>query len=435
MADTIFALSSGPAPAGVAVLRISGPAAGTAYRALTGELDLPTPRAAVLRMFRNPADGIALDQGLALWFPAPHSFTGEDVLEIQGHGGAATIAAFLDALSNLDGCRQADPGEFSRRAFANGRMDLNEVEALSDLIQAETEAQRRMALRLASGAGSLRYQDWTDRLMRLLATLEAAVDFPEDDLPETMLDRNEIDIRGLVAEFSQDIDIGSLSEGIRTGIRIAIVGAPNTGKSTLLNHLAGREAALVSDIAGTTRDVVEVRLDLGGYLVTLGDTAGLRESTDPIEQAGIDKAIRAAAAADIILHLYDSEEPSTLPDLLQDRQDDILTIRSKSDLGSDGPGISISCHTGDGVEELLQALQTACADRYAVALGAVAVRARHRDALVHARDALERSLTAPEFALAAEEVRLAVTEIGRITGRIDVEAILDIVFSEFCIGK
>ncbi|MEQ8440794.1 MAG: tRNA uridine-5-carboxymethylaminomethyl(34) synthesis GTPase MnmE [Alphaproteobacteria bacterium] len=441
MADTIFALSSGPAPSGLAVIRVSGPASAAVFRALTGRGAPPPPRVATLCLFRNPVDGVALDQGIALWFPGPHSFTGEDVLEIQGHGGAATIAAILSALARIDGCRQADPGEFSRRAFANGRLDLNEVEALSDLIQAETEAQRRMALRLASGAGSERYKDWTDRLMRLLATLEAAVDFPEDDLPETMLDRNEIDIRRLVSEFSQDIDIGSLSDAVRHGVRIAIVGAPNVGKSTLLNHLSGREAALVSDIAGTTRDVVEVRLDLGGYLATVGDTAGLRDSVDSIERAGIDKAIRTAASADLILHLFDGAEAPTLPDVLAERRDDILCVRTKTDLGPVAPEelnndeIAISCHVGRGIDRLLDRLRGACEERYGAALSAVAVRSRHRDALSRARDALERSLVSPEFAIAAEEVRLALGEIGRITGRVDVEAVLDIVFSEFCIGK
>lgn len=444
MSDTIFALGSGPAPAGVAVIRISGPAAGPAICALTGLPAPPPPRQALLRKLRDPESGEVLDHGLILWFPGPGSFTGEDVAEIHGHGGAASIRALLSALSGLKDCRQAEAGEFTRRAFANGRMDLTEVEGLSDLIAAETEAQRRLALRQAAGEGRDRFQDWTDRLIRVLAFLEAAVDFPEDDLPDTMLDRNEIEIRALIDEWTQHIELGAASSGIREGIRVAIIGAPNVGKSSLLNRLAGRDAAIVSEIAGTTRDVVEVRLDLGGYLVTLADTAGLRDTEDVIEEEGVRRALHAAEGADIVLHLSDTPNGfgTAHGDLFRHSDQAVIRVLTKIDLNgtdaqapTEGAPFCISSRTGEGLTALLEALQSRCEEKLAVAAGAVAVRARHREALGRACDALQRSLGQPEVALAGEDVRLALTEMGRITGRVDVESVLDVVFGEFCIGK
>lgn len=441
MSDTIFALGSGPAPAGVAVIRLSGPDAGAALSALSAGRAAPDPRVAVLRNLTDPTTGGLLDQGIVLWFSAPHSFTGEDVAELHIHGGAASIDAVLSTLSTIPGCRRAEAGEFTRRAFAEGRMNLTEVEGLSDLIAAETDAQRRLALRQASGEGAGLYQNWTDRLIRILATLEAAVDFPEDDLPEQILDRNEIDIRSLVEEWTQHIELGRASAGIRDGVRVAILGAPNVGKSSLLNRLAGRDAAIVSETAGTTRDVIEVRLDLGGYAVTLSDTAGLRETDDRIEEEGVRRALDAARAADLILYL--SDDPSVLqlplPDSLADREEDvfrILTKRDEEDGGHPPPTVfGISSKTGAGLTVLLSALESACQNRYGAAVAAVAVRARHREALAEACDALEHALVEREFALAAEDVRIALTQMGRITGRVDVESILDVVFSEFCIGK
>ncbi len=442
MTDTIFALGSGPAPAGVAVIRVSGPAAAQAVCALAGLSALPEARRAVFRPLRHPASGEVLDHGLVLWLPGPGTFTGEDVAEFQGHGGVASINALLNALSDLEGCRQAEAGEFTRRAFANGRMDLTEVEGLADLIAAETEAQRRLALRLAAGEGRDRYQYWTDRLVRVLAYLEAAVDFPEDDLPESMLERNEIEIRALLGEWAQDIELGALSSGIRDGVRVAIVGAPNVGKSSLLNRLAGREAAIVSDIAGTTRDVVEVRMDLGGYLVTLADTAGLRDTRDQIEEEGVRRALRTAESADLVLFLSDDSADFDTPshDRVQRAEGDVISVLTKADQSSHdyhagNTVIPVSSKTGAGIGDLLRTLETACRDRLAVSAGAVAVRARHRDALSRAAEALERALSQPEAALAGEDIRLALSEMGRITGRVDVEAVLDVLFGEFCIGK
>lgn len=451
MSDTIFALSSGPAPAGVAVIRLSGPQAAAAAEAVTGK-PVPAPRQAALRAFQDPRSGEVLDHGLVLWFPAPASFTGEDVVELQGHGGAASVAAILSALGSVDGCRLAEAGEFTRRAFAQGRMDLTEVEGLADLIAAETEAQRRLALRQASGEGRDRYEEWADRLMRLLALLEATVDFPEDDLPDGLIAETREGAAALAAEWRREITVGAASSAIRDGVRIAIVGAPNVGKSSLLNSLAGREAAIVSETAGTTRDVVEVRLDLQGYLVTLSDTAGLRETEDSIEAEGVKRAQAAVRSAELTLLVSDRAADFDRPDLWPVELDRTrrVEVLSKTDLSAgnlegDGettsprnsvvPRFPISSKTGAGISQLLAGLGALVSEEYGKALTAVSVRARHREALDRAADALERSRDEPELALVGEEVRLALYEIGRITGRVDVEQILDIVFGEFCIGK
>lgn len=451
-ADTVFALSSGPAPAGVAVIRLSGSAACQTAEILCGAR-LPPTRQATLRRLYDPTDGTLLDEALVLVFKGPHSFTGEDVVELHCHGGKATVEAVLKAITRTGLARLAEPGDFTRRAFGNGRMDLTEVEGLSDLIAAETEAQRRLALRQASGENRAKYQKWTDRLVSLLAGFEAAVDFPEDDLPDTIGTHSHAETRRLVAEWDEEIALSSAASALRTGIEIAIVGAPNAGKSTLLNALAGREAAIVSDIAGTTRDVLEIRLDLGGYPVTLADTAGIRDSSDTIEAEGVRRARDRAAAADIVLVLYDSTQyrddidgdDRDGDDSLWDasnRNQDVVRVFTKADHRDSVPPPTsakpchwVSAHRKDGLRILLQSVETLVKERYGPAQTGVVVRERHREALEKARTALARALHAPEAALAGEDIRLALSEMGRITGRVDVEAILDVVFSEFCIGK
>ena len=427
MSDTIFALSSGPAPAGIAVIRLSGPDALPALQSLllrqpTGSQWVPQPRRAHRRKLYQPtfdtaSDPDVLDDALVLYFPGPASFTGEDVVELHCHGGAATIAAVLTALGHYPSCRLAEAGEFSRRAFANGNMDLTEAEALADLISAETEAQRRLALRLATGAGHDRYQDWTDRLIRILALIEAAVDFPEDDLPPDMLDQNSDAIATLIQEWQQDIRLGALSSAIRDGVRVAIVGSPNVGKSSLLNKLAGRDAAIVSEIAGTTRDV--------------------------IEGEGVRRAHSTAQTADIVLWVsddplvFDTRSPFEVLESVPVFQ--LLTkcdmVSAPRDWQNHAYRFGISSVTGVGLQDLLSAMTTICADKYGQATAAVAVRARHREALCRASEALEASLVQPELALSGEDVRVALMEMGRITGRVDVESVLDVVFKEFCIGK
>jgi tRNA modification GTPase len=439
MSDTIVALASGPPPAGIAVIRVSGEAAREAVEPLLGGGAFPAARRAGLRSLVDPADGSPLDDALVLWFPGPASYTGEDMVELHCHGGVATIDAALDVLIARPGCRRAEPGEFSRRAFANGRMDLPEIEGLADLIAAETDAQRRLALRQARGMGNDRYRDWTDRLIRVAAALEAAVDFPEDDLPESILTRNEIEMRALSSEWEQHIELGRLSAGVRDGVHVAIVGAPNVGKSSLLNRLAGREAAIVSESAGTTRDVVEVRLVLRGVPVTLSDTAGLREATDLVEQEGVRRARAVAAGADLVLWLSDDASAFAGPAPVEASGARVLRVRTKTDVSGfvdEGPDlIGISSTSGEGLERLVEILGAHISTRLEGAELAVATRQRHRDALARAAEALHRALGQTDLGLAGEDTRAAIAEIGRITGRVDVEHVLDALFGEFCIGK
>src|SRR5580658_8989981 len=302
--STIFALSSGRPPAAIAVVRVSGPRAGVAIEKLVGRV--PEPRKAALARVREPASGEIIDEALALWFPAPHSETGEDVAELQLHGGHAVIAGVLDALGKIDGCRLAEAGEFTRRAFENGRLDLTEVEGLADLIAAETPAQRRQAFRQLKGLIGDRAEDWRRRLVEALALVEARIDFSDEaDVPEDLVRPALYAAQQLRSEIAASLADGGRGERLRDGLVMAIAGPPNAGKSTLLNRLARREAAIVSPYAGTTRDVIEVHLDLGGYPVTLLDTAGVRESNEPVEQEGIRRAAERAAAADLVLWVVD----------------------------------------------------------------------------------------------------------------------------------
>ncbi len=437
-ADTIFALASAPGRAGVQVIRLSGPEAGAALSRLTGRA-LPAPRQAVLAGLRDPVTGELFDKALVLSFPGPGSFTGEDVVELHLHGGRAVLSAATQALTGL-GLRVAEPGEFSRRAFEHGKLDLTEAEAIADLVDAETAAQRRQALRQMEGALGQLYDGWRHRLTRALAHLEADIDFPDEDLPGGLSDAVRPVVEGLVADLSAHLADQGRGERLRDGISIAILGAPNAGKSSLLNAIARRDVAIVSNQAGTTRDVIEVQLDLGGYPVLLADTAGLREAADQVESEGIRRALDRAAKADLKLLVFDGRElpdPATLA--LVD--DDALLVMNKADLpGLVAPLVGrsilpLSARTGDGVPALLVALEQAVAARYAPSGAPALTRARHRSALEECRENLQRALQAPLPELAAEDVRLAVRALGRITGRVDVEDLLDVIFRDFCIGK
>jgi tRNA modification GTPase len=439
---TIFALASGAGRAGVAVFRLSGPEAGAALRRLTGR-DLPEPRRASRRVLRDPS-GEPLDDGLVLWFPGPSSFTGEDVVELHLHGGRAVAQGVTDALMAL-GLRPAEPGEFSRRAFEAGKLDLTQAEAIADLVDADTAAQRRQALTQMGGALGRLYEDWRGRLLRAQAHVEAEIDFSDEALPDGLGTGANRALLDIAAEISAHLADGGRGERLRDGLQVAIVGAPNVGKSSLLNCLAGRDVAIVSSTAGTTRDVLEVHLDLAGFPVTLADTAGLRETSEEIEREGVRRARQRADHADLRLVVFDG---SGLPALDADSvaliDDASLVVVNKADrplvggcpqtLGGQ-PVLAVSAATGAGVDRLLLALQ----QRAGAVLdsgGAPAVtRARHRTALQEAVTAIERATAAPLAELAAEDVRLAVRAIGRITGRVDVEDMLDLVFSEFCIGK
>ena len=441
--DTIFALSSGGGRAAIAVVRISGPAAAEALTRI-GAAPLPEARQAALRRFRRPDTGEAIDQGLALWFPGPGSATGEDVAEFHVHGGPAVIAALCDALASVPGLRPAEPGEFTRRAFEAGRLDLTEAEGIADLVAAETGAQRRQALAQMEGELGHLYDGWRDRLLALRANVEAAIDFSDQELGEDPMATAAPGLAALEAEIAAHLDDSRRGERLREGFCIAIVGAPNVGKSSLLNRLAGRDAAIVSTRAGTTRDVVEVRLDLGGWPLTLADTAGLRESQDEIESEGVRRALARAASADLSLVVFDGAHwPEGDAQSLALLGDDALPVLNKTDLLpapvpaeiGGRPALGVSCLTGGGIEALLETLADEIARRYPTGGAPALTRARHRQAVVECRDALARAIASPADERLAEELRLAAHALGRITGRVDVEAVLDLVFRDFCIGK
>jgi tRNA modification GTPase len=437
--DTIYALSTAAGRAGVAVVRVSGPDAAEAIIALTGR-DLPPPRHAALRRFRSPG-GDEIDRGLLLWFPAPESFTGEDVGEFQIHGGRAITDALLGALGRQEGLRLAAPGEFTRRAVENGKLDLTAAEGLADLIAAETEAQRRQALRQYDGELATLYENWRARLIEQAAWIEAAIDFSDEDLPADLYARARGALANVRNDIADHIDDGGRGEIIREGLRIALIGPPNAGKSSLLNALARLDVAIVSEIPGTTRDVIEVRLDLGGYPVVVADTAGLRDAGDAIEKEGVRRALARARAAELVVLVVDGSKDER-PNLAADVQARLcLTVWNKRDLAphaTDAEELNVSAKTGDGMDELIAALAARVADIAESGQEAPPLtRARHREALTEAKAALARALETPDDQpeLMAEDVRLAMRALGRITGRVDVEDVLDVIFKEFCIGK
>jgi tRNA modification GTPase len=448
--STIFALSSGRPPVAIAVVRVSGSKAAVALEKLVGRL--PEPRQAALVRVRDPASGEAIDEALALWFPGPHSETGEDVAELQLHGGHAVIAGVLDALGTIDGCRLAEPGEFTRRAFENGRLDLTAVEGLADLIAAETPAQRRQAFRQLKGLIGDRAEAWRRRLTQALALVEARIDFSDEaDVPEDLLGPALRAGRQLRDEIAGVLADGRRGERLRDGLVVAIAGPPNAGKSTLLNRLARREAAIVSPDAGTTRDIIEVHLDLDGFPVTLLDTAGIRESDQPIEQEGVRRALERAAMADLVLWVTDGSAAGPAADstLKTLKSSAIWLIRNKIDLSSASIfqrtneaefSYLISAATGEGLEAVVAGVAEFARGYFSAVESGIVTRARHRRALEETVAALDRAMDeatdcGARLELIAEELRAAATMLGRLTGRVDVEDILDVIFRDFCIGK
>lgn len=479
--DTIFALASAPGRSGVAVIRLSGPHAGSALLGLAPDLKaLPAPRRAT-RVFLFDSDSTSdysesesnnqnntpfadrsyrdcnesesspgvsahrdetlIDDGLAIWFPAPASFTGEDVVELHVHGGGAVLDAMMACLARLPGLRPAEPGEFSRRAFEHGKLDLTAAEAIADLVDAETTAQRRQALAQMGGALAELYDGWRAQLVGALAYLEACIDFSEEDIPDDLMARSAETLSALRDSIDEHLQDNGIGERIRDGFRVALTGAPNVGKSSLLNALAKRDVAIVSDIAGTTRDILEVPMDLGGFAATLIDTAGLRETEDAIEIEGVRRARAVADTADVRIHLIDGSDSESFSDV----PEGALVVVNKMDLVSGAPEIDgmlpLSVKTGAGLDDFVSAL-TARVRALATTRAGDApplTRARHRRALEDCVAALDRAkdgaLNDQDMEMIAEDMRVAAQALGRITGRIDVEDLLDKIFRDFCIGK
>ena len=442
LTDTIVALSSGALPAGVAVLRLSGPAASEVLRKLSGR-NVPPPRHASLMALRD-AEGGLLDHGLVLWFPGPNSFTGEDVVELQIHGGPAVVDATLGAITSLQLARLAEPGEFTRRAFDNGRLDLTAVEGLADLIAARTESQRKVALRQVDGGLHALAADWRTALVQALAHIEAAIDFSDEELPESLIPDRLDNLDRVRTEIDRALADDRCGELARAGVQVVLVGPPNVGKSSLLNRLARRDVAIVSPMAGTTRDVVEVTLDLVGVPVIVADTAGLRDSEDEIETAGVARAQARWRDADLAIYVRDARQP-----LLDNDQADLIgeiamVLANKCDLVpgaipalSEGvPVFPVSALTGDGIDAWISDLSSRVSSMAGVVGDAgIITRQRHRTELERASNAILRAHESPSVELIAEDIRLAVAAIGRLTGAVDVEDLLDVIFADFCIGK
>lgn len=449
MADTIFALSSGAVPSGVAVIRVSGPAACTILTALCGRL--PEPRKSMLTKIRTPGVGDVIDEALVLFFKGPSSFTGEDVVEFQCHGGRAVVSAMLKILGGFPSCRPAEPGEFTRRAFDRGRMDLTEVEGLADLIAAETESQRKQAVRQMGGALGALYEGWRNRLIQMRAMIEADFDFAdEEDVPGSVADEVWGQAASLHGEIAEHLEKSRSGERLRTGLQVVLMGAPNAGKSSLLNAIAGRDVAIVTEEAGTTRDVIEVHLDLGGYPVTLIDTAGLRETTGLVEREGIRRAQERGREADLILWAVEpggiavDDQAAGLPLDVRNHVP-VWQVRTKADLGTPpkrdtsetSSEICTSIQDENGMTGLFDRLTRFADETISPGESPLATRERHRHYLTDCLAGLKRAVDHKSHPaeLRAEDLRNAADALGRITGRIDVEDLLDVIFRDFCIGK
>jgi tRNA modification GTPase len=450
--QTIFALSSGRPPSAIAVVRLSGPQARAVLVALAGKT--PQPRMATRVLLRDP-NHQPIDDSVVLWFPGPASATGEDVAELHVHGGRAVLAALFAALSSFENVRAAEPGEFTRRGFENGKIDLTEAEALDDLIHADTDRQRRQALRQLKGLLGDKARDWRARIIEASALIEAGIDFSDEaDVPEQLVAPALTKVKLLLDEITEAL-AGGRSERLREGLVVAISGPPNVGKSTLMNYLARREVAIVSPHAGTTRDVIEVQLDLDGYPVTLIDTAGIRQTDDPVELEGVRRARMRAAEADLVLWMTDPQHrQSTLTRdslaagasawLVRNKIDlddgsQIVPNQSANELAGKGSSTEfrISASRGDGIPELIVALVSFARDYFGAGEGALIGRERQRNLLQQSLNALQRTISAAREGeeLAAEELRAASYFLGRLLGRVDVEDVLDAIFREFCIGK
>ena len=435
--QTIFALSSGRPPSAIAIVRVSGPQAGPALTSLAGQI--PVPRMAT-RALLCDAHQQPIDDAVIFWFPAPASATGEDIAEFHVHGGRAVLAALFAALSAFENVRPAEPGEFTRRAFENGKLDLTEAEGLDDLIHANTDRQRRQALRHLKGLLGDRARDWRAQIIEASALIEAGIDFSDEgDVPAELIAPALAKIKALLGEIEEVLAAQARSERLREGLVVAIAGPPNVGKSTLMNQLARREVAIVSPHAGTTRDVIEVQLDLDGYPVTVIDTAGIRETDDPVEQEGVRRARARAAEADLVLWMIDAQHEQSP----QEGAAPVWTVRNKIDLDAGlagqqgGANFAMSASRGDGMQELMAALVTFAQDYFGSGEAGLIGRTRQRKLLQETVGSLQRSIEVigKGEELAAEEVRTAAHSLGKLLGQVDVEDILEAIFGEFCIGK
>ena len=442
---TIFALSSGPGISGVAIIRISGPEASNVIKLLTGK-EIPEPRMATLRKINNINTSELLDEGIIIWFPGPESYTGEDMAEIHIHGGKAVILAVQNEISRIKNCRFAEPGEFTKLAFQNGKINLLKAESIADLISAETEIQRLQAVKVMQGQSSQKFNELREKLLKLLSFVEAKIDFPEEDLPEDNLKKIKKDSTDVLNKIEQILNDQKVGEIIREGFKIAIVGPTNAGKSSLLNNLSNREVAIVSEIAGTTRDVIETHLNIDGYPVIISDTAGIRNSKDEIEKKGIKLSLDKAENADLKLVVVDAESidlSGFLNDLLKNNA--ILVI-NKSDLLKNKidsevlkfDHVLISLKENSNIDKLILKIKSNLKNKFISQENILITRERHRQHLIKSADYLRNFLDKndkKDFDKAAEDLRLATRHLGMIVGKVDVEEILGSIFNDFCIGK
>ena len=442
---TIFALSSGPGIAGIAVIRVSGKKTAEVIKKLTGSR-LPTPRAATLKKFNKNGGKELIDEGVIIWFPGPNSYTGEDLAEFHVHGSRAVIKAMHIAISKIKNCRLAEPGEFTKRAFQNGRINLLKAESIADLISSETEIQRKQALKIMSGKSSDKYNSWREKLLKTLSHVEAKIDFPEEDLPQNIMKDIQKKSNDVLKEIKKTLNDQKVGERIREGFKIAILGPPNSGKSSLLNYLSKRDVAIVSEIAGTTRDVIETHLNLDGYPVVVSDTAGIRSSKNEIEKKGIKIALKRAEDADlklVIVSVKNVDFTSVLKKLLT--KNAILVI-NKSDLVKGKLNnkfkkydhVLISIKRDSNLNKLITKIKSKLKNKFTTTEDILITRERHRQNLINCAQHLEKfqkRKSVQDFDKAAEDLRLATRHLGMIVGKVDVEELLGSIFNDFCIGK
>ncbi len=442
---TIYALSSGPGRSGIAVIRISGLETKNVIKKLTKD-NLPNPRVATLRKINKINQNELIDEAIIIWFPSPQSYTGEDMAEIHVHGSVAVVGAILDQLSTMDDCRLSEPGEFTKIAFQNGKINLLKAESISDLISAETEIQRKQAIKIMSGRSSEKFNSLRKKLLKILSNVEAKIDFPDEDLPEDVIKNIKINSQKIRKEIEKILNDQKVGERIREGFKIAIIGPANAGKSSLLNHLSNREVAIVSEIAGTTRDVIEAHLNLDGYPVIISDTAGIRESKDEIEKKGIKLALKRAEDADlniIVIEPKSVDFTGFLNDLISEKA---IIVINKIDLGYDNINqqitkfnpIFLSIKNEINLDELINRIKDKLKNKFVSSNETLITRERHRQSLeacVQNLKNFEEKNSKEDFDKAAEDLRLATRHLGMIVGKVDVEEILGSIFSDFCIGK